>query len=85
MDPDPIRGGKLVIQVTRYRNKTAPAPVRDLYGTMLREGATKGILVTLAEFGPSARVRRRKATTLIGGIQLVDLLAQYGVGQYAVQ
>ena len=51
MDPDPIRGGKLVIQVKRYRNTIPLASVRDLYGTMLHEGATKGILVTTAEFG----------------------------------
>jgi restriction system protein len=55
MDPDPIRGGKLVIQVKRYRSTIPPAPVRDLYGTMLHEGAAKGILVTTAEFGPSAQ------------------------------
>jgi restriction system protein len=54
MDPDPVRGGKLVIQVKRYRNTIPPAHVRDLYGTMLHEGATKGIFVTTAEFGPSA-------------------------------
>jgi restriction system protein len=82
MDPDPIRGGKLVIQVKRYRNTIPPAPVRDLYGTMLHEGATKGILVTTAEFGPSAQeFASGKPLTLIGGTQLVDLLAQYGIGQ----
>lgn len=86
MDPDPIRGGKLIIQVKRYRNTIAPAPVRDLYGTMLHEGATKGILVTTAEFGPSAQeFAAGKPLTLIGGTQLVDLLARYGVGQYTVQ
>ena len=86
MDPDPIRGGKLIIQVKRYRNTIPPAPVRDLYGTMLHEGATKGILVTTAEFGPSAQeFASGKPLTLIGGTQLVDLLAQYGVGQYTVQ
>ncbi len=41
MDPDPIRGGKLVIQVNRYRSTIPPARVRDLYGTMLHEGATR--------------------------------------------
>jgi restriction system protein len=82
MDPDPIRGGKLVIQVKRYRNTIPPAPVRDLYGTMLHEGAIKGILVTTAEFGPSAQdFASGKPLTLIGGTQLVDLLAQYGIGQ----
>ena len=81
MDPDPIRGGKLVIQVKRYRTTIPPAPVRDLYGTMLHEGATKGILVTTAEFGPSAQeFAAGKPLTLISGTQLVDLLAQYGIG-----
>ena len=85
MDPDPIRGGKLVIQVKRYRSTIPPAPVRDLYGTMVHEGATKGILVTTAEFGPSAQeFAAGKPLTLIGGAQLVDLLARYGVGQYTV-
>jgi len=83
MDPDPIRGGKLVIQVKRYRSTIPPAPVRDLYGTMLHEGATKGILVTTAEFGPSAQeFAAGKPLTLIGGKQLLDLLAQCGIGQY---
>ncbi len=85
MDPDPIRGGKLIIQVKRYRSTIPPAPVRDLYGTMLHEGATKGILVTTAEFGPSAReFAAGKPLTLIGGNQLVDLLAQQGIGQYTL-
>ena len=80
MDPDPVRGGKLVIQVKRYRNTIPPAPVRDLYGTMLHEGATKGIFVTTAEFGPSAQeFAAGKPLTLIGGRQLADLLARYKV------
>ena len=80
MDPDPVRGGKLVIQVKRYRNTIPPAHVRDLYGTMLHEGATKGIFVTTAEFGPSAQeFAAGKPLSLIGGRQLADLLARYGV------
>ena len=43
---------------------------------MLHEGATKGILVTTAEFGPSAQeFAAGKPLTLIGGKQLTDLLA----------
>jgi restriction system protein len=86
MDPDPIRGGKLVIQVKRYRSTIPPAPVRDLYGTMLHEGVTKGILVTTAEFGPSAQeFAAGKPLTLIGGKQLTGLLARHGIGQYTIQ
>jgi restriction system protein len=80
MDPDPIRGGKLIIQVKRYNNTLPPAPVRDLYGTVLHEGATKGILVTTAEFGPSAQeFAKGKPLGLIGGKQLADLLARYEI------
>ena len=41
-DPDPIRGGKIVIQAKRYTNTVGVSAVRDLYGTVLNEGATKG-------------------------------------------
>ncbi len=49
-DPDPIRGGKFVIQAKRYNNVVPISAVRDLYGTMINEGATKGILVTTKLF-----------------------------------
>lgn len=83
MDPDPIRGGKLIIQVKRYQSTIPPAPVRDLYGTMLHEGATKGLLVTTAEFGPSAQeFAAGKPMVLIGGKQLTGLLARHGIGHF---
>ena len=47
---------------------------------MLHEGATKGILVTTAEFGPSAlEFAAGKPLTLLGGRQLADLLARHGI------
>ena len=46
-DPDAIRGGKLAIQAERPTKWLSPCrPPRDLYGTMIAEGATKGILMT---------------------------------------
>lgn len=42
-DPDPIRGGKIAIQAKRYSNTVGVSEVQDLYGTVLSEGATKGI------------------------------------------
>ncbi|MGI8448707.1 MAG: restriction endonuclease [Streptosporangiaceae bacterium] len=86
MDPDPIRGGKIVIQVKRYRVTLPPGPVRDLYGIMLHEGATRGILVTTTEPGPSAReCAGGKPLTLIGGQQLTGLLARHGTGNYVIR
>lgn len=40
-DPDPIRGGKIVIQAKRYTNVVGVSAVRDLYGTTVNEGATR--------------------------------------------
>jgi restriction system protein len=86
MDADPIRGGKIVIQVKRYSATLPPGPVRDLYGTMLHEGATRGILVTTSEPGPSAReFAAGKPLTLIGGQQLTSLLSRHLAGNYVIR
>jgi len=50
-DPDPIRGGKFVIQAKRYNRVVPVSATRDLYGTMLNEGASRGILVTTSYYG----------------------------------
>lgn len=78
-DPDPIRGGKIVIQAKRYTNTVGVSAVRDLYGTTLNEGATKGILVTTAEYGPDAyKFAQGKPLTLLDGGNLLHLLAKHG-------
>ncbi|GAB7029802.1 restriction endonuclease [Streptomyces sp. NPDC021749] len=80
LDPDPIRGGKIVVQVKRYRNTVPPTAVRDLYGTVQAEGANKGVLVTTSRFGPGAHTfANGKPLSLIAGPELVDLLARYGL------
>jgi len=38
-DPDPLRGGKSVVQAKRYNNVVDVSAVRDLWGTVLNEGA----------------------------------------------
>jgi restriction system protein len=78
-DPDPIRGGKIVIQAKRYTNTVDVSSVRDLYGTVLAEGATKGIIVTTSGFGPDAhRFAKGKPLTLLDGNNLLYLLAKHG-------
>jgi restriction system protein len=53
--------------------------VRDLYGTMISEGATKGILVTTAHYGRDSRAFvKDKPITLIDGSNLVYLLEEHG-------
>ncbi|NCC02949.1 MAG: restriction endonuclease [Proteobacteria bacterium] len=78
-DPDPVRGGKIVIQAKRYTNVVGVAAVRDLYGTMMNEGAMKGILVTTSHFGSDAYdFVKGKPLTLISGGELLTILAEQG-------
>ena len=78
-DPDPLRGGKLVVQAKRYTNTVEVAAVRDLYGAIINEGATKGILVSTSHFGPEAYAfAKDKPITLFNGEELLGLLAQHG-------
>ena len=78
-DPDPIRGGKIVIQAKRYTNTVSVSAVRDLFGTVHNEGANKGILVTTADYGPDAyEFAKGKPLTLISGSELLYLLAKHG-------
>lgn len=78
-DPDPIRGGKIIIQAKRYTNVVGVSAVRDLFGTVHNEGAIKGILVTTATYGPDAyEFAKDKPLTLLSGSELLSLLADYG-------
>jgi restriction system protein len=78
-DPDPIRGGKIVIQAKRYANTVGVAAVRDLYGTVMNEGASKGILVTTSDYGPDAyEFANGKPLTLLSGSNLLHLLEKHG-------
>ncbi|MFJ3877281.1 restriction endonuclease [Streptomyces sp. NPDC090077] len=80
LDPAPIRGGRIVVQVKRYRNTVPPTAVRDLYGTVQDKGANKGVLVTTASFGPgSYTFANGKPLELVPGAELVELLHQYGL------
>jgi len=78
-NPDPIRGGKIIIQAKRYSKTVGVSAVRDLYGTVMNEGATKGILVTTADYGrDSYDFVKDKPLTLLNGSNLLSLLDQHG-------
>ncbi|MCX4988813.1 MULTISPECIES: restriction endonuclease [unclassified Streptomyces] len=80
LDPAPIRGGKIVVQVKRYRSTVPPTAVRDLYGTVQDAGANKGVLVTTSGFGPGSHAfADGKPLELIPGPELVDLLHRHGL------
>lgn len=78
-DPDPITGGKIVIQAKRYTRTVGVSAVRDLYGTLMNEGASRGILVTTADYGPDAySFANGKPITLMNGANLLHMMQRHG-------
>ena len=58
---------------------TAVAAVRDLYGTVINEGANKGILITTSSFGPdSYEFAKGKPISLVDGQNLLVMLQKHG-------
>jgi restriction system protein len=79
VNPDPLRGMKIIVQAKRYRKSVPVAAVRELYGTMQAERAGKGILVTTGYFGRGAhQFVSDKEISLIGGAELLHLLQNHG-------
>ncbi len=77
-DPRPIFGGKVVIQAKRYKHTVGVSAVRDLYGTVQNEGASKGILVTTSGFGKASfEFAAGKPLELLSGSNLLALLADH--------
>ena len=78
-DPDPFMGGKYVLQAKRYTNTVDVASVRDLYGTVMNEGANRGILITTSSYGPEAYdFAKDKPISLVDGPNLLNLLREHG-------
>lgn len=77
-DPRPIFGGKVIIQAKRYKGTVGVSAVRDLYGTLQNEGASKGILVTTSGYGKAAfEFADGKPLELLSGSNLLYLLKEY--------
>lgn len=78
-DPDPLRGGKIVIQAKRYTNTVPVAAIRDLYGTVINEGANSGIIITTSDYGrDSYEFAKDKPLKLLNGGHLLALLKKNG-------
>lgn len=77
-DPRPIFGGKVVIQAKRYKNTVGVAAVRDLFGTVHNEGASKGILVCTSGYGKASfDFANGKPLELLDGGNLLYLLKEH--------
>jgi restriction system protein len=79
-DPHPIGGGKFLVQAKLYTHTVQPTHVRDLWGTVLHEGATKGIMITTSGYGPdSYKFAGGKPLNLIDGTGLLALCHQHDI------
>lgn len=78
-DPDPIKGGKFVVQAKRYTKTVDVSSVRDLCAVVQKEGASRGILVTTSSYGADAYVfAQNSPITLLNGSELLGLLEKHG-------
>ena len=78
-NPDPIQGGKYIIQAKRYTNTVDVSAVRDLCAVVRKEGASRGILVTTSSYGADAyEFANNEPVTLLSGAELLGLLQKHG-------
>ena len=78
-DPDPIKGGKFVIQAKRYTKTVDVSAIRDLCAVVKKEGASRGILVTTSSYGPDAYAfAQNEPITLLNGSELLGLMEKHG-------
>jgi restriction system protein len=77
-DTRPVMGGKVVIQAKRYAHTVGVSAVRDLYGTVVNEGASKGILVSTSGYGKASfEFADDKPLELLDGTNLLYLLKEH--------
>ena len=76
-------GERWVVQCKRWRGSVGESTVRELFGTLLHEGANRAVLVTSAEITPPAEEwARGKPIDLVDGTALLELIER---AQRAVQ
>jgi restriction system protein len=68
------RGKRAIVQCKRYRGTVGEKIVRDLFGTLLHERASRAFLVTTADISDAAvKWSQGKPITLIDGDMLVEI------------
>jgi restriction system protein len=79
LDPDPVRGGRVIFVARRSTKPVSVSAVRELFGSVIHEGAIKGILASTADFTPEAyEFARNKPLSLLNGSTLLGLFEKHG-------
>ncbi|MCY4416280.1 MAG: restriction endonuclease [Chloroflexi bacterium] len=78
---------KVYIQAKRYTTgSVGEPPIRNFAGSMIANGATKGVFITTAAFSDTAKEtaanvsRRNETIRLVDGQELAQLMIRHGVG-----
>jgi restriction system protein len=78
--PDPVAPMKVAVQAKLFTKTVRPTHVRDLYGVVIHEGATLGIMVTTSGYGPgSEEFANGKPLHLIDGQGLISICEENGI------
>lgn len=76
----PLLKGKYIVQCKRYSGNVGQPIIRDLYGVVAAEQATKGILITTGGFAaPAKDFASKLPIELIDGTMLINLLLKNNI------
>jgi hypothetical protein len=80
LDPDPICGGKLVVELKKSSNrKVDDSSIHQVVAYMTATESAQGVIITTGSFTEAALDHAQRSNIrLIGGTQLVELMRRYG-------
>jgi restriction system protein len=79
LDPDPVRGGRVIFVAKRSTKPVNVSAIKELFGSVIHEGAIKGVITSTADFTPEAyEFARNKPLSLLNGSNLLTLFEKHG-------
>lgn len=83
INQDPLGTSTVYIQAKRYAedNKVGRSAIQSFYGALAAVHADRGVFITTSDYSKGAKeFAKNQGIVLINGIELTDLMIQYGVG-----
>lgn len=88
INQDPLGTSTVYIQAKRYseNNKVDRSSIQAFYGALATVHADRGVFITTSDFSkPAIEFAKNQGIVLINGMELTDLMIQYGVGVESVK
>ena len=83
INQNPLGTSTVYIQAKRYTedNKVGRSAIQSFYGALAAVHADRGVFITTSDYSKGAvEFAKSQGIVLINGIELTDLMIQYGVG-----